>query len=77
MLREAAARAMSMRLVCAFGPSPPDGVVPLGHVLKGGIRLDDPPEPGPRALVALGPTARRRGWRSSTSSAARSRSRGR
>jgi hypothetical protein len=33
MLRDAAARSFNARLVCAFGPLPPDGVVPLDAVI--------------------------------------------
>lgn len=33
LVRDAAARSFNARLVCAFGPHAPDGVVPLGPVL--------------------------------------------
>lgn len=33
MLRDAAARSFNARLVCSFGPNPPDGVVPLDSII--------------------------------------------
>ncbi len=41
MLRDAAARSFNTRLVCAFGPDVPDGVVPLDKVIASQARLPD------------------------------------
>ena len=41
MLRDAAARSFNARLVCAFGPDVPDGVVPLDKVIASQARLPD------------------------------------
>ena len=41
MLRDAAARSFNARLVCAFGPDVPDGVVPLDKVIASPARLPD------------------------------------
>lgn len=43
LLRDAAARAFNTRLVCAFGPDVPDGVVPLDRIITGQATL--PPAP--------------------------------
>ncbi len=41
MLRDASARSFNARLVCAFGPDAPDGVVPLDKVMASHARLPD------------------------------------
>lgn len=43
MLRDAAARSFNARLVCAFGPDTPDGVVPLDSVLVSTVSLPELP----------------------------------
>jgi non-ribosomal peptide synthetase component E (peptide arylation enzyme) len=43
MLRDAAARSFNARLVCAFGPGAPDGVVPLDSIIVSTATL--PPAP--------------------------------
>jgi hypothetical protein len=43
MMREAAARSFNARLVCAFGPDVPDGIVPLDSILASTATL--PPAP--------------------------------
>jgi hypothetical protein len=55
MMRDAAARSFNARLVCAFGPDVPDGVVPLDHVLGGTGQT--PPAPtvtSPPGIMTIG-----------------------
>lgn len=52
MLRDCAARSFNARLICAFGATPPDGVVPLGPVLASTAPLGDI-DPGRSDLEAL------------------------
>lgn len=56
MLRDCAARSFNARLICAFGASPPDGVVPLGPVLASTAPLGEV-DPGRGELEALDVTA--------------------
>jgi acyl-CoA synthetase (AMP-forming)/AMP-acid ligase II len=42
LLRDAAARAFNARLVCAFGPEPPDGAVPLDSITTSDVTLPPP-----------------------------------
>ncbi len=55
MLRDCAARSFNARLVCAFGASPPDGVVPLADVFAGPSRRFGEVDPSREVLepVAL------------------------
>jgi hypothetical protein len=54
LLRDAAARSMNARLVCAFGPDHPDGSVPLGFILQNGAALERPAAQGPaRSIVSV------------------------
>lgn len=63
MLRDAAARSFNARLVCAFGPGVPDGVVPLDQVIIGTSQLPDVPSSdallGLEAVTALASDGRR------------------
>ncbi|MCO4054583.1 MAG: AMP-binding protein [Bosea sp.] len=55
MMRDAAARSFNPRLVCAFGPDAPDGVVPLDHVLGGAGETPPPPTvTSPPGIMTIG-----------------------
>lgn len=51
ILRDCAARSFSARLVCAFGASPPDGVVPLAPVFASEAPLGEIAEPAETSTI--------------------------